>query len=73
MRIEYYPETDTLYIQLWDGVGAEVREVGPDVVADVDESGRILGFEIEHASTRMDLTDIQLTSLPQRADAPELA
>lgn len=73
MRIEYYPKTDTLYIQLIDGAATDVHEVGPDVRADVDDNGRVLGIEIEHASTRAELSDIQLTSLPQRADAPEAA
>ena len=38
MRLEYSPDTDTLYIGLKETPGADAREVGPGVVLDVDAS-----------------------------------
>jgi uncharacterized protein YuzE len=64
MRFEYFPETDTLYIQLQQGPGTDAREVAPDIVLDYNEAGDVIGIEIEHASVRTDLANLQLSSLP---------
>ncbi|MDQ3605027.1 MAG: DUF2283 domain-containing protein [Gemmatimonadota bacterium] len=62
MRLEYFPETDTLYIHLRDGPGADAKEVAPDVVVDLDAEGQAIGIEIEHASTRTDVTNLHWSS-----------
>ena len=64
MRFEYYPETDTLYIQLQEGPGADAQEVASDIVLDFNEAGEVIGIEIEHASERTDLKNFQLSALP---------
>ena len=64
MRIEYYTETDTLYIELRPGPGVDAREVAPDVVLDLGKDREVIGIEIEHASTRTDLRNVELSALP---------
>jgi uncharacterized protein YuzE len=64
MRFEYYPDTDTLYIQLQDGPGADAQEVAPNIVLDFNAAGEVIGIEIEHASQRTDLMNFQLSSFP---------
>lgn len=64
MRFEYFPDTDTLYIQLQEGPGVDAREVAPDIVFDFNDAGNVIGIEIEHASERTDLTSLQLSSMP---------
>jgi len=64
MRLEYFPDTDTLYIQLRDVPGADAQEVAEDIVLDFSESGEVVGIEIEHASQRMDLRDFHLSAIP---------
>ena len=73
MRFEYFAETDTLYIQLRDGRAADSREVADDIVLDFDEDGRVIGIEIEHASERADLRNLQLASFPLGGAATEAA
>jgi uncharacterized protein YuzE len=73
MRLEYFPDTDTLYIQLRDVPGADAREVSDDIVLDFDEAGEVVGIEIEHASQRMDLSDFHLSSIPTKEAAPPAA
>ncbi len=53
MKLHYYPETDSLYIELSDGTGVEVREIADGLNADLDASGRVIGLDIEHASTHL--------------------
>ena len=64
MIFEYYPNTDMLYIKLTDGVSTESEEVAPGIVLDFDEHERVIGIEIEDASTYIDLSRLDLSALP---------
>lgn len=63
MKFSYYPETDTLYIDLLDRPGADVLEIAPDFVMDVDADGTPVGIEIEHASERTNLSRLEIEGL----------
>ena len=64
MVFQYYPETDMLYIKLADGVSTESEEVALGVVLDFDEHNRVIGIEIEDASTFIDLSRLEVLALP---------
>ena len=64
MIVEYYPETDMLYIKLIEGVSTESEEIAPGVVLDFDEHNRVIGIEIEDASKIIDLSRLELRALP---------
>ncbi len=64
MKFNYFPDTDTLYIDLADRPGTDSDEVSPGVVLDMDADGNIVGIEIEHASTSVDLTNLSFAALP---------
>ena len=64
MIFEYYPNTDMLYIKLTTGVSTESEEVAPGIVLDFDEHERVIGIEIEDASTYIDLSRLDLSALP---------
>lgn len=55
MKLHYYPETDSLYIELSTRAGQESREAAPGVVLDFDAEGRIVGIDIDRASEVVDL------------------
>ena len=63
MKFSYYPETDTLYIDLLDRPGADVLEIVTDFVVDVDADGTPVGIELEHASERTDLSRLEVQGL----------
>jgi uncharacterized protein YuzE len=63
MRFRYYEETDALYIDLADRMSVDSREVAPEVVIDLDDQGRIVGIEIQHASVLVDLSRLELDTL----------
>ena len=52
MRIEYFPETDSLYIELASRAGADTREIDDGIVIDVDAEGHLVGIDIDQASKR---------------------
>ncbi len=67
MRLHYYPETDSLYVEFKDGPGIETREVTDGLNVDLDARGEVVGFDIDHASKRLDLSTLETEALPLRA------
>jgi uncharacterized protein YuzE len=64
MKLHYYPETDSLYIELKPEPGTEVREVADGLNVDLGADGEVVGFDIDHASKRFDLTTLETVALP---------
>ncbi len=64
MKFHYYPETDSLYIDLAERPGVESNEVAPGVVLDFDAEGRLVGIDIDHASQVVNLSRLEAESLP---------
>lgn len=64
MRIEYFPDTDSLYIDLSERVSADSREIGDGIVLDLDEQGRPVGLDIDQASKHLDLKHLDLKRIP---------
>ena len=63
MKVFYYPETDTFYIELKDTPSVESEEIADGVVVEYDENGEVVGIEIEHASERGNI-ELPLTGKP---------
>ena len=66
MKLHYYPETDSLYVELKTGQGAETREVSDGLNVDLDAAGEVVGFDIDHASRRTALSTLETEALPVR-------
>jgi uncharacterized protein YuzE len=64
MKIAYYPDTDSMYIDLSEKPSAESREVSPGVVLDFDAEGNIVGIDIDNASRKLSLKELVLNRLP---------
>ena len=66
MRINYYPETDSLYIDLSSKPSVDSREVSDGIVLDYDESGNLVGIDIDEASTKLEIRELILSRLPAK-------
>jgi uncharacterized protein YuzE len=64
MKLHYYPETDSLYIELKSVPGTQTREIVEGLNVDLDANGDVVGFDIDHASARFDLSRIETIALP---------
>jgi len=64
MKLHYYPETDSLYIELSAQPSAETREIADGLNADFDTAGNLVGLDIDGASGKLDLTTLETISLP---------
>ena len=67
MKLHYYADTDSLYIELKAGAGIETREVADGVNVDLAADGAPVGIDIDYASTKLDLTTLETTALPLKA------
>jgi len=64
VKLHYYPETDSLYIDLNARPSADSQEVADGLVVDFDEAGNVVGLDIQHASQTLDLKTIETVALP---------
>ena len=64
MKIKYFRETDTLYIELRTVPIGETRDFDDDTIIDVDMDGRICGITLEHASLRAGIPEISYEQTP---------
>jgi uncharacterized protein YuzE len=55
MKIKYFSDTDTLYIELRAGDIVETRDLDEDTVLDLDANGGICAITVEHASQRAEI------------------
>jgi uncharacterized protein YuzE len=64
MKLNYYPETDSLYIDLSSKPSKESIEVSEGIVIDYDENGHITGIDVDNASHKINLNEIILNKVP---------
>ncbi len=55
MKIKYFQDTDTLYIEFRTAEVAETKDLDENTLLDVDCEGNICGITIEHARDRADI------------------
>jgi uncharacterized protein YuzE len=55
MKIKYFQDTDTLYIEFRPAEVAETKDLDENTLLDLDGDGNICGITIEHASERAEI------------------
>jgi uncharacterized protein YuzE len=71
MGLNYYPETDSLYIDLAERTSVESKEVSEGVVLDYDVAGNLVGIDIDNAGKKLELKKLVLNKIP--ADVQSLS
>ena len=64
MKVNYYPETDSLYIDLSEKPSVESKEISEGVALDYDAEGNLVGIDIDNASKKVQLKELTLSRLP---------
>ncbi len=64
MKLNYYSDTDSLYIDLTENPSVERREVSEGIVLDYDHEGNFVGIDIDNASHKVHLQELTLNKLP---------
>lgn len=55
MKIKYFKDTDTLYIEFRPAEVAETKDLDENTILDLDRDGGICAITVEHASQRADI------------------
>ncbi len=71
MKLAYHKDTDSLYIDLSEQVSVESREISAGVVLDYDAGGELVGIDIDNASRKVQLDQLELSGL--RSEIKQLA
>ncbi|MCJ7483984.1 MAG: DUF2283 domain-containing protein [Thermodesulfovibrionales bacterium] len=69
MKLNYYPETDSLYIDLSEKPSIDSKEISEGIVLDYDAEGNLVGIDIDNASKKVHLKELTLSKLPANIDA----
>ena len=64
MKVNYFPDTDSLYIDLTEHPSVESREISEGVVLDYDASGQLVGIDIDNASAKVELHRFVVSKIP---------
>lgn len=68
MKVTYYPDTDSLYIDLSEQTSVDSREVSAGVVLDYGEGGRLVGVDTDYARGKVQLDRLVVTRLPAEVE-----
>ena len=73
MKLNYYPETDSLYINLSEQPSVESEEISEGILLDYDADGKLVGIDIDNASHKVEMEKLILSKIPGKVEmAPEL-
>jgi len=64
MKLNYYADTDSLYIDLSSKTSVTSEEISEGIVFDFDKDGNIVGLDIDQASLKFDMNELVLSKLP---------
>ena len=64
MKLNYYPETDSLYIDLSEKSSVETRTISEGVQLDYDAWGNLVGIDIDNAKSKVQLKVLTISNLP---------
>ncbi len=68
MKLNYYPETNSLYIDLLERPSVESREISEGIILDYDADGNLVGIDIDNASNKVELTQLILSKIPGKIE-----
>jgi uncharacterized protein YuzE len=58
MKITYFQDSDTLYIEFRTADVLETRELDENTLLDIDAQGNLCGLTLEHARDRADIPHV---------------
>jgi len=64
MKVKYFADTDTLYIELRAADISDTRDLDENTVLDLDDQGRICAITLEHASQGAEIPQFSYEMIP---------
>jgi uncharacterized protein YuzE len=69
MKLNYYEQTDSLYIDLSNKQSARSKEISEGVILDYDSNDDLVGIDIDNASKKLNIEQFTINRLPFKEDA----
>jgi len=63
MKVQYFEDTDTLYIEFQSQQIAQTRDLDENTLLDLDADGKVCAITFEHASQRADISELQVEGI----------
>jgi len=63
MKVKYFKDTDTLYIEFRGQDITESRDLDENTIMDFDAGGNVCAITFEHASSRTDVHQVTLEGI----------
>lgn len=63
MKMSYFQDTDTLYIEFKESNAVETKELDENTIMDLDSNGNIISITVEHASKRTDINQLTVSGI----------
>ena len=63
MKVQYFEDTDTLYIEFQSQQIAQTRDLDENTLLDLDTDGNVCAITFEHASQRADISRLQVEGI----------
>jgi uncharacterized protein YuzE len=71
MRIRYFAETDTLYVEFTERPVEETRDLNENTIIDLDVDGNLVAVTLEHAQALTSVFDLSFQQvMPLREAVP---
>lgn len=67
MKIKYFEDTDTLYIEFREAEIVETRDYDDNTLIDIDAAGQMCGITVEQAKQRVDLPEFSYEKIGRHA------
>ncbi len=66
MKVKYFPDTDTAFIEFTDRAVHETKEISENIYIDVDEKGDIVSMTLEHAKANAGLWEFSYQEMTRK-------
>ena len=70
MKIQYFPDTDTVYMELTDKEVVETIDLNENTVIDLDASGNVVAITLEHARERANISEFSFQQVLREQPQP---
>jgi uncharacterized protein YuzE len=70
MTIQYFEDTDTLYLVFKDAEVQDTKDLDENTLVEFDAQGNLVSMTIEHARERADVTNLSFQQIPAMKPVP---
>ena len=68
MKVKYFSDTDTAYVEFSDNDVQETKEISENIYLDIDSKGNPVSMTIEHVKANAGVWEFSYQELSQQSD-----